>query len=108
MRPGRWPGLFGNETTHFGAVCDGFPYGQAIRKVKVPPVLYLAGHADTYMGHPNDVRDFREEVGSTGSAYFVLGRRNGNLHDYGHIDMLTHPDAAKDHFPAILHWLRHQ
>jgi hypothetical protein len=32
-------------------------------------------------------------------------RSGGSLHDYGHIDMLTHKDCAKDHFPAVKEWI---
>jgi hypothetical protein len=37
-------------------------------------------------------------------VYDTLGRNN-DLHDYGHVNMLTHRDAERDHFPRILQWI---
>ncbi|MGV3523341.1 MAG: alpha/beta fold hydrolase [Candidatus Sericytochromatia bacterium] len=85
---------------------DGFDYGQALRAFPLPPTLYLAGQADAALGHPADVRDLMDEVRAQHSDYWLLGRRSGYLHDYGHIDMLTHPDAVCDHFPRVLEWMQ--
>ncbi|GFO56460.1 alpha/beta hydrolase [Geomonas sp. Red276] len=85
---------------------DGFDYGTAIGKVKLPPAWYLAGKNDRALGHPEDVRRFMESAGRQPSCYTILAKENGYLHDYGHIDMLTHPDAVRDHFPQVLEWLR--
>jgi hypothetical protein len=60
------------------------------------------------LGHPKDVALLAEETGAYQvKRVVVLGKRNGNLHNYGHIDMLTHPDAPRDHFRTALDWLRH-
>lgn len=32
--------------------------------------------------------------------------RQGNLHDYDHVNMLTHRDVEKDHAPQILQWIK--
>lgn len=85
---------------------DGFDYGRAIQTVPVPPTLYLAGAADTYLGHPKDVRNFMEEVGAAVSEYRLLGIHCGNKADYDHTSILTHPEAANDHFPLILEWIK--
>ena len=87
---------------------DGFDYGTAVRRVALPPIWYLAAANDRALGHPDDVRRFMESAGEQQCRYTVLSRRNGNRHDYDHIDMLTHPDALVDHFPQVVAWLRQQ
>jgi hypothetical protein len=85
---------------------DGFDYGQAIQSLSLPPTLHLAAIDDPYLGNPRDVKDFIKETGVRDVKYLLLSRENGNLHDYGHVDMMTHPDAVRDHFPRVLEWLR--
>jgi predicted alpha/beta hydrolase len=84
---------------------DGFDYGEAARRVLLPPTWYLAAKRDGALGHPADVRDFMDSLRSRESRYTLLSRAGGNLHDYDHIDMLTHPDARIDHFPGVASWL---
>lgn len=86
---------------------DGFDYGTAIQQIKLPKTLHLVGVADSHLGNPKDVRDFMKETGGVQEfIYQVLSKREGNLHDYSHVDILTHPDAVRDHFPLVLNWLR--
>lgn len=85
---------------------DGFDYGAEIIKISLPPVWYIAAQNDHVLGHPRDVIDFMESAASQNCRYTVLSRCNGNLHDYDHISMLTHPDAVRDHFPQVLEWLQ--
>jgi len=84
---------------------DGFDYGSAIKKVSLPPIWYMAAANDHALGHPDDVKAFMESAGSQECRFTILSRSNGNLQDYDHITMLTHPDAVKDHFPMVLEWL---
>ncbi len=84
---------------------DGFDYASAIKQIKLPPAWYIAAEGDRFLGHPQDVQRFIVEAGDQDYRYTVLSRKNGNLHDYGHINMLTHPDAALDHFPKVAAWL---
>ena len=85
---------------------DGFDYGRAIRAMTLPPIWYIAAQNDHALGHPDDVRRFMESAGAQQTRYTVLSRKNGNLEDYDHINMLTHPCAVRDHFPQVVEWLR--
>jgi predicted alpha/beta hydrolase len=85
---------------------DGFDYPAAFAKMQLPPVLYLAGQNDHVLGHPVDVQRLADETGQQNKKIQILGRAHGHRHDYGHIDMLTHRDAAQDVFPMVRDWMR--
>jgi predicted alpha/beta hydrolase len=85
---------------------DGFDYKAALRDTALPPLLYFTGKADKVMGHPKDVRRLMEEAGAEIAKFVLLGKAEGNLHDYGHIDLLTSKDCPVDHFPMAVEWLR--
>jgi predicted alpha/beta hydrolase len=85
---------------------DGFDYGAALAATGVPPILAFAGGADRTLGHPDDVRDFLAECGPGSQSYRLLAASEGHCRDYGHIDMLTAPEAAGDHFPLVVDWMR--
>lgn len=85
---------------------DGFDYGANLRKLVLPPLLYLAAPNDNCLGHPSDVQALMREVGAKNSSFWLLSRARGFAHDYDHTDMLTHPGAVDDHFPRVLHWLQ--
>ncbi|MFT5693855.1 MAG: hypothetical protein ACI92E_003198 [Oceanicoccus sp.] len=36
----------------------------------------------------------------------MLSRRDGNLRDYTHLEMVGHVDGNNDHFPILLDWLK--
>lgn len=94
-----------NSGTPWVDPADGFDYGEAILEASPPPTLHFVGPKDHYLGHPEDVKDFIRETQPRGLEFQLLSRANGRKHDYGHIDMLTHPDAPGDHFPMALDWL---
>lgn len=85
---------------------DGFDYARALATFSLPPGLYLTGDGDLALGHRTDVEHFRQESLHRNSRLHRLGCARGHRHDYGHIDMLTHPDAVTDHFPLVLEFLR--
>ena len=85
---------------------DGFDYSEMIPKTDLPPTLYLAGAGDKFMGHYSDIKYMMKEAGQETSDYWLLGKKEGFLHDYGHNDSLFHKDAVKDHFPKILTWMQ--
>ncbi len=80
---------------------DDFDYGRALSRVALPPMLFLAGEKDLYLGNPKDVKIFMDECGLGEKKIIILGQKNGFKHDYDHINMLTHKDASIDHFPLI-------
>jgi len=52
------------------------------------------------------VKDFINESGSDKAKFILLGKSEGNLHDYDHINILTEADAREDHFWTVLDFLR--
>lgn len=85
---------------------DDFDYGKALSQgLAYPPSLYFASRRDLGYGNPADVRYFMREVGQHNGRLVILGKNEGNRHNYSHIGMLIHPDAADDHFPFMLEWL---
>lgn len=83
---------------------DGFDYAKAAKEALWPQAWFIAGQNDTVLGHPEDVADMVRECGFEQVKLTVLAKANGFKHDYGHGDMLTHLDAAADHFTQILDW----
>jgi len=84
----------------------GTDYAAALKSKALPPVLCFAGKNDPYLGHPTDVKLLAEETGAKNYQFSLLSLASGHKHDYGHIDMLTHPDAVNDHFLEALEWLK--
>jgi predicted alpha/beta hydrolase len=85
---------------------DGFDYAAACQKVSWPASWHFAAVNDNLLGHPLDVQAFLAETGLNSGLYSLLGKAQGQKHDYDHISMLTHPKATKDHFSALESWLR--
>jgi predicted alpha/beta hydrolase len=84
----------------------GFDYAEALRRLSLPPMLHVSGAGDTYLGHRSDIERLIGEVGAAQAEHWHLATATGALHNYDHVNMLTHPDAARDHFPKIIEWLR--
>ncbi|MEK7434235.1 MAG: alpha/beta fold hydrolase [Cyanobacteriota bacterium] len=87
---------------------DNFDYGEEAKKIKFPPVISITGIKDKSLGHYSDVFDFLLEIipdypdYKTESSFIVLSKKNGYLQDYDHINILTHKDCIKDHFPKMI------
>lgn len=79
----------------------GFDYGAALRSLRMPPLHFYTGIRDRLLGHPDDVKRLAGETGQPHAVVSILGKKNGNRHDYNHIDILTHPDAVQDHFTEV-------
>jgi len=79
---------------------DGYDY--AIRKQGAlwPKTWLLSAVNDRALGNPYDVEVFAQEIGVDNVT--LLSIENGNLVDYDHINMLTHPLANEDHFKDVI------
>ena len=84
---------------------DGFDYDKAAAIADIPPTLYMTGADDVILGHPEDVLRFMKQANNPADHYLLLSRSNGFLHNYNHINIMTHPDAAQDHFQKVLIWM---
>ncbi len=87
---------------------DGFDYALTAKNSTLPPIFYLAAVNDNALGHQSDVKLFMQESGSENSRYMLLGKKQGHLLNYDHLNMLTAFEAEKDHFPEVLKWLAAQ
>lgn len=87
---------------------NGFDYAEALSKINWPPSIYLAGKNDRAWGHFEDVKAFAREFGEHDAQLVLLEKGAGSSRSYGHYDLLTHPQAATDHFPLVLSWLARQ
>jgi hypothetical protein len=83
---------------------DHFDYAAALQMIQLPPTLYITGAKDDVLGHPVDVEKLLQDTGCSRGEIRVLSKANGHLHDYDHINILTHPDAVRDHFPMVVSW----
>ena len=68
----------------------------------------MTGIGDKVLGHPKDAQILLDEIGMQKQKVKILSKQNGNHQNYGHIDILTHPDCTKDHFPFAAQWMNDQ
>ncbi|MBT1062930.1 alpha/beta fold hydrolase [Bowmanella sp. Y26] len=85
---------------------DGFDYQAAAKTLRLPATWFITGQKDYSLGHVRDMRRFMAELGMADAPQALLGKQNGNLHDYDHINILTHAACQDDHFPKVSHWLK--
>jgi len=84
---------------------DDFDYFQAAKYVDWPPTWHFTGCKDKVLGHARDVNVFIKEY-NPGAKFSLLSKNTGNLENYDHINILTHPSAVEDHFPQLAKWLK--
>jgi len=87
---------------------DGSNLAATLKQMQLPPSLFLTGINDKLLGHPSDVKRLMNECGIPLANFRLLSRENGNLEDYDHINILTHPSAYKDHFIFAEQFLKSQ
>jgi predicted alpha/beta hydrolase len=85
---------------------DQFDYKQHATTVQWPKIWHFSAKRDYSLGHVKDVERFIQECGLEDYRHSYLSKSTGNLVDYDHINMLTHPLAVDDHFPKLVAWLK--
>ncbi|MBA6391910.1 alpha/beta fold hydrolase [Colwellia sp. BRX10-3] len=85
---------------------DNFDYYGAAQNIVWPPTWHFTGISDYALGHKQDVQLFIDECGNSAADFSVLSKQAGNLVNYDHINILTHPKAVDDHFPKLVTWLK--
>ncbi|MBQ4810759.1 alpha/beta fold hydrolase [Pseudoalteromonas luteoviolacea] len=83
---------------------DNFDYAKALESKALPPTLHIAGVNDKALAQPIDIKMFMKESGVGIQSLNIYGKRYGHAHNYGHIDMLTHPKAQGEQFKDLLKW----
>jgi pimeloyl-ACP methyl ester carboxylesterase len=84
---------------------DGFDYCKAAKLIDWPPTWHFTGSKDKALGHATDVNIFIKEYNPQ-AKFTLLSKSLGNMQNYDHINILTHPDATVDHFPKLVTWLK--
>ena len=77
---------------------DDFNYGEAIKKIQLPPILSVIGQRDHALGHVRDATRFLEEAGARDAKILEV--------PFGHIDMLSSAKARETVFPKVVSWLK--
>lgn len=83
---------------------DNFNYNENFN-FEMPPLLFITGKGDKILGHPKDVKLLADETDAKKVVYRVIGKKTGHMHNYDHINLLTHKDAPNDHFKFVLEFL---
>jgi pimeloyl-ACP methyl ester carboxylesterase len=84
---------------------DDFDYFQAAKSINWPPTWHFTGSKDKVLGHATDVNLFIKESNPK-AKFTLLSKSAGNMQNYDHINILTHPNATMDHFPQLVEWLK--
>jgi pimeloyl-ACP methyl ester carboxylesterase len=79
-----------------------FDFSKALKKQQLPPTLNLIGTMDKVLCHPQDIELLIKETGAESHNYKIIGKSTGFKNDYGHNDILSHPDAQKEVYPLVL------
>src|SRR5690606_16877020 len=83
--------------------CQGEDYARGLAQINIP-VLAAGGVADT-MDPAGGCQAFWELIGSRQKHFWRLGKEQGWLKDYGHVDMLIGREASTEVWPKLLQWL---
>ncbi len=78
-------------------------YEEDLAFVRQP--LFLIAGAKDFLAPPESVAAAYERIGSEKKAFLILGRQQGEEHDYGHGDLLIGKNCSREVFPRIRDWL---
>jgi pimeloyl-ACP methyl ester carboxylesterase len=78
-------------------------YEDRLASVRQP--LFLIAGAKDFLAPPESVAAVYERIGSEKKDFLVLGRQQGQEHDYGHGDLLIGKNCSREVFPRIRDWL---
>ncbi|MBF0509134.1 MAG: alpha/beta hydrolase [Deltaproteobacteria bacterium] len=67
------------------------------------PMLIMVGAADQ-LTPPPTVRFGFEKIGSSDKEYHLFAQEDGDLADYGHVDILLAETSPQEVYPKILQW----
>ncbi len=84
---------------------DNFDYQQQLANLSLPPTLHIGASADKILAQPMDIQAFMAESGLGEVQFKMFGKAYGHQVDYGHVDILTQPQARWEPFQALLAYL---
>ncbi len=89
----------------FRSVDERLDYRASLRRVTTP-LLVVAGSADR-LATPECVQAALDDLPPARTTYLELGRRYGQVADYGHVDLILGRRAPEEVFVALADWLSH-
>ena len=78
-------------------------YSEELGQVRAP-LLLVAGEGDVLSDIPSNQITF-DRAGSADKTFLRVGKRDGQLHDYGHCDLVWSRYAPIEVFPPLIQWL---
>lgn len=78
-------------------------YEENLTSVRQP--LFLIAGAKDFLAPPESVVAAYERLASEKKDFLILGRQQGQEHDYGHGDLLIGKNCGREVFPRIRDWL---
>ena len=78
-------------------------YAEHLERVKAP-TLMIAGEKDVMADIPSSLMTF-QGIGAADKTFMRFGRRDGQIDDYGHCDLVWSRHAPHEIFPPLIDWL---
>jgi hypothetical protein len=88
---------------HFLSADGRVDYAAKLDKVNAPTLL-VAGEADVMSDIPSTELTFAA-IGSSDKTLMRFGKRDGQVADYGHCDLVWSRYAPREIFPPVIDWL---
>jgi lysosomal acid lipase/cholesteryl ester hydrolase len=91
------------ETGHMLSADSRLDYADMLPRVRVP-TLMIAGDSDVMADIPSSQATFGG-LGSVDKTFLRFGKREGQIDDYGHCDLVWSRHAPAEIFPPLIDWL---